>query len=1282
MLVVCAFLWFGAGSTGVRAQSAPLPAIALAWQQQEQVPPGQGNPGQIPAFTGAIIDYSQRLPYYRLRISGSHLRSFRLTEETYAPFTAQEQQLFTGTTFGATPAVSIVNATENKVPASLVTLLPIRRNPQTRQLEKLVRFSYTYTSEAPNATQATARAQGSYTSTSVLSTGEWYKLAVTASGIYKIDKSMLQALGINPQSIDPRTLQVYGNGGGMLPQPNAAPRSDDLLENAIRVSGEADGRFDDGDYIQFYAQGPHTWAYDAEAHQFTHHYNVYTDTAYYFLRVGYTSGRRIASRGQATGAQQTIRSYDEHLFHEQDLKNMVYSGREWYGEEFSSFTPSRDVSFPVSGLVPGSEIKLRAFVMANSPADCSFTLQLNGQSLGSQSITNRGTYNYHPEGVNSVRDYKIGQQALGNPTELKATLQFNPGGSSTSLGYLNYLALTYTRQLQLYGPQTNFRSVASMAAPASTFEIANALATALVWDVTDPVQPLQQQTMAATPLRFSAPTDVLREFVVFENAAGLAPTPVGKIGNQNLHAVNLDGATDLVIVTHPALLPQATRLAAYRSQHSNLQVQVVTTRQVFNEFSSGAQDVTAIRDFMRMVYSRSRKSGADALYLLLFGDASYDYKNHLGKNNLQVPVYESRESLHPITSYSSEDYYGFLDEDEGEWAETITGDHLLDVGIGRLPAKTEQEAATLVDKIMAYESPAHFGKWRSRITFVADDGDSNEHLEDAEFLANYVEATFPNYTPNKVYLDLFPQEAVANGQRSPAAAAALNEAIAQGSLITNYTGHGNEVSWAAEQVLTLPQVQEWHNKDNLTFLLTATCEFGRYDDPGRISGAELAVLQPQGGAVGLITTTRPVYATDNRVLNRNFFRAAFTPVNGQLPRLGDLVLRTKNNSISDEQSGSRGVNNRNFTLLSDPSLQLAYPDLQAQITRINGKQAGADTLGALGKVTLGGQITSSAGVVATGFNGELRLTVYEKPLLRNTLGNESAPVPVKVFEHVLYDGKATVRQGLFEAAFVVPKDIAYTYGPGKITLYASNGSQDAMGANQQIVIGGAAKGTVADNTPPTIRLFLDDESFVSGGSTGKSPVLLAKLYDANGLNTAGIGIGHEITAVLDNNKEALIVLNDFYTSEADSYQQGQVRYTLQDLPPGPHTLRLKAWDTSNNAAEEYIEFIVSNDTELALEHVLNHPNPFSTKTTFHFDHNRAGETLDIQVQIFTVSGKLVKTLQTTTLASKAHIAELTWDGRDEYNDLLARGVYIYKVNVRSQQDGSRASVFEKLVLLN
>ncbi|NDK57095.1 type IX secretion system sortase PorU [Pontibacter fetidus] len=1281
--LVCILLFLSVmAGTAVAQHKAPDP-IKLTWDAQEAVFPAQGHEAKIPAFKGANIDLLQRLPYYRLAIPHTHIGSFKVTEAVFAPFSVKEQQQFKGITFGTEPIVEFKNARQSKQPVTIVSILPIRRNPQTNQLEKLTRFSYSYGSATIATHTINRTANSNYSNNSVLSAGEWYKLAVTQSGIHKIDRATLQALGINTQGLDPKTIQIFGNGGGMLPQPNSSPVLDDLQENAIVVSGEQDGQFNDNDFILFYGQGPHTWNYNPQQNKFEHTYNLYSDTTFYFLRVGYTSGARVQNRPQATGPTQTITTFNERAFHERDMASIIHSGREWYGEDFSTFNPSREVSFPVTGIVPNSEIKLTAAVMGNSATDCSFSLKMGSNLLGTIPIAGRGTYNYHPEGVNGSKTFTFNQQQLGSATEAKAGITFNMPSDATATGYLNYLELNYNRQLKLYNDQTAFRATATIGNSASTYRIADAPATAIVWDITDPLRPLQQQTNYSGTLQFTAPATVLREFIVFtDNNISLKPIIKGKVTNQNLHSLNLDGTIDHVILTHPSLLQEAKRLATHRNAKGNLKSIVVTTTQVYNEFSSGAQDVTAIRNFMRMLYKRSTKPAGEPMYLLLLGDASYDYKNRIPVNTNLVPVYESRQSLHPIASYSSEDYYGFLDEEEGEWAENNLGDHLLDIGIGRLPAKNPQEVAVLVDKIIAYESNSHFGKWRSEVTLVSDDGDFNEHQEDAEFLADFLENNAPDYTTNKLYLDLYRQEAVANGQRAPKLNQDLTEAVEKGTLLVNYTGHGNEVSWASEQILTLPQVTDWQNPDNLTFMLTATCEFGRYDDPARVSGAEVAMLHANGAAVGLVTTTRPVYSSSNRVLNRNFFKSAFTPTPGTTPRLGDLVLQTKNNSITDNISGSRGVYNRNFTLLCDPAVRLASPDLKAEITYINGKAVSTDTLSALGKVTMQGQITADNGKIAN-YSGTLRITIYEKQTTQQTFGDENAPVvPVTQRQNVLYEGSATIANGLFSVAFVVPKDIAYQYGPGKITLYASNNTQDALGANTTITVGGTARNIATDNTPPTINLYLEDESFVFGGSTGQHPSLLVKLFDENGINTAGLGIGHELIAIVDNNEENPVILNDYYTSEKDSYQRGRVSYSLKDLSPGPHSIRFKAWDTHNNASEEYIEFFVSNTEDFSLDHVLNYPNPFSTKTTFHFDHNRAGEDLDIQVQIYTISGKLVKTLQTISMASPAHVAALTWNGRDEYNDLLARGVYVYKISVRTRKDGAGVSKFEKLVILN
>ncbi|CAN5886201.1 type IX secretion system sortase PorU [soil metagenome] len=1242
---------------------------------------------KVPSFSGAYLVPGERLPYYTLFLEEPYIGSFQLLEPEYGPFTEEEARPFSSVDVPSEPEAIITAGTQNQRSISLVHFSPIRKNPQTGQLEKLTRFSYAYSTGSAPAVEDNpgkrnpAKTLRLHAPSSVLSSGDWYRLGVTTTGLHKIDRAALQAIGINPQTVDPRKIRIYGNATGMLPQPNVDARPDDLVENAILVEGEADGTFNPEDYILFYARGPHTWTVDPnEANKFTHQFNLYADTAYYFITVGQALGKRVQRETAVGGVGQTISSYDERWFHENDLVNMVQSGREWYGEKFDPFAPSRTFTFPASDLVPGSKVKVTSALMGNSPAQHSFAVKLNDRDLGVQQIAGRGGFDYHPQGVNNVRVYEQELSGLAYTNDLKVTITFNQGGNATATGYLNYLEVQGERALRLYGNQTSFRSFRSLATAVSTFSLASAPSSTRVWEVTDPRQPRQQEvSIAGATAFFTARTDSLREFVAFAGNTFPAPVAFGKVPNQNLHRLNLNGQLDVIILTHPLFRPEAERLADHRRARDNMEVEVVTTRQVYNEFSSGAQDVTAIRDFLKMIFDRSKKGPDDPLYLLLLGDASYDYKNRLPNNTNFVPVYQSRQSLDPVLSYSSEDYYGFMDHDEGYWDEqSFWQPHLLDIGIGRLPAQTLEDARTLVQKIIRYDAPAAFGKWRNRITFVADDGDFNEHLNDAENLVRNVESKHPAYNANKVYLDLYRQESVPNGQRSPDANAAIDKAVEQGSLVINYTGHGGVTGWAGEQIVTVPQVKNWKNADRLTFMLTATCEFGRYDDPRRPSGAEYALLNMEGGAVGLLTTTRPVYSNGNRLLNLNFIDNLFRPINNRMPRLGDLMQITKNKSFS-------GVNNRNFALLGDPSQTLAYPELRAVVQKINGKPVGggeADTLRALSKFVLEGAVTDGSQSVLPDYNGQLQISVYEKPTLVSTLGNENPVKQIQVRENLIYDGLASIRNGLFTVTFVVPKDISYSFGLGKISLYASNLNTDAHGASQRVVVGGFATGAEADNTPPRVKLFMDDESFVFGGITGTNSLLISKLFDESGINTSGIGIGHEITATLDGNKDNLIALNEYYTADMDSYQSGQVRYLFKELSNGPHTIKVKAWDTYNNSAEEEVEFIVASSESISLEHVLNYPNPFSSHTTFHFDHNRNGDDLDILIQIFTISGRLVKTIQSHSLGSSAHIGDIKWDGKDDFSDPLAKGVYVYKVNIRSQRDGSTTYKFEKLVILN
>lgn len=1337
---------------GARAQGGGAGQVAhasLQWGIYTNVPSRTGAPHKVPTFTSAYHGPDEQVGTFSLRLEGN-VPAGELQNAVYQPFGPADARLLDVARLPAGPTPRLSHGTARKLPVSFLSLQPVRRNPQSGQPEQLVSFDYVYSVDNSAATTGNQLAKGqqaairtgapgqahahAYAPASVLAAGDWFKIGVPESGVYKLDRATLSKLGL-PAQLDPHRLQLYGNATGLLPQPNAAPRPDDLVQNAVQLVGDnGNATFDDTEYLVFYARGPHVW--QARNGLFQHVNNIYSDTAYYFLTLGPTPGRRVeaAPAVAATGAAPTpITTFNERLVHEHDLVNLLHSGRQWLGESLPDGGRQEFTFANVPGLVAGAPLSITSSVAATATASPTFQLAVNGQAFGRpQSVPAVRMIDFREVAQTSTTVLQGPLPALTGP-DLRVALTYSSPGDPQGTGYLDYLEINAQRQLTLSGPVLEFRSLtnAFKAGGLNRYALGGATG-ATVWDVTNPRRPAAVALDAGGS--FLARTDTLREFVAFRPEATL-PTPrlFGKVVNQNLHALNADGKLDLVIVSYPPFRAEAERLAAHRRRHNGLRVAVVTTTEVYNEYSSGAQDVTAIRDFMRQVYDRAPAS--QNLSLLLFGDASFDYKSKATNdraaepawwkervpfktgtdfdalNQNYVPTYESRESFSPFyprvgmdgyASYSSEDYYGLLDENEGEWDELNLTTELMDVGVGRLPvrlpagvlpgaARASEQARLMVDKLMAYDASAAYGKWRNRLTLVSDDGNGDLFVgQGSEIIAGTLQASDPAYNIHKVYLDLYPQVSVAAGQRSAEANRAVDESFERGSLIINYLGHGGVDAWADEKILTSKSVLALQNRNSLPFLVTGTCDFATYDNPDFTSAGEQVLTdnEQQGGAIGLFTTTRVVDAGANAGLNQAFFSRIFRPLpNGRHPGIGTVIMNAKN----DFPQG--GTNNRNYTLLGDPSAPLAYPDQQVAVRSIavGGRPAGTvpDTLRALSPVKLEGEVRGSAGL-ATSFNGTAQVTIYGQPATVMTLGNKAAdpssadrPRPVTVQESILYDGQATVRSGAFKVEFVVPKDINYNGGLGKISLYAFDPSAhtDAHGARPQPV-GGANRDAAADTTPPTIRLALNDSSFVSGGLTGLSPTLLATLRDASGINTTGAGIGHEITATLDRDPRKLVVLNDAYTAEVDNFRAGKVKYLLKDLTPGPHVLKLKAWDTYNNSAEREIEFIAAGSEQLALDHVLNYPNPFSNVTQFHFDHNRSGEDLDVQVQIFTVTGRLVRTLRSTIAGSKPHEGGLTWNGRDDYDDQLARGVYIYRLSVRVGQNGPTASKYEKLVLLN
>lgn len=1164
---------------------------------------------------------------------------------------------------------------ENKQAYLLISFLPIYRDANGG-LRKVNSFRLKISPVKTNANIPNSSAI-TYLNHSVLSGGNWYKIAVKDEGVFKIDYSFLKKLGVDVDQINPKNIRLFGNGGFMLPQANNQPRIDDLRENAIEVVGEADGKFDASDYFVFYNPGNTRWKLNINQN-FEHEQNVYADSAFYFINFD-SAGKRITQSVNSVQPPNYIsNSFDDYQLHERDLYTLatasIRSGREWYGEDFE-FNNSRDFEFDLSGVISSAPIWVKT----------KMAIRANTSSNAKVSINNQNLYNLTSDGLplNFESDYAKPVEAIANVLNLSgnvAKVNVNYGKvSSTANAWLDYIEINCKKNYPAFKDYLRFRDKNSVAnGNISQFNLGKLPLDVRVWDISDFTEPKWQPlNSSGGNSNFIVATPTLKEFVAFEPSALKMPDAVGKIPNQDLHGLP---QTDFLIVTHPQFVSEAKRLAEFRKNTQGLTFHVVTTDQVFNEFSSGKRDASAIRDFVKMFYDRA--GGNPNLmpkYLLLFGKGSFDNRMLKFKDNNFVVTYQSRNSLSPTESYTSDDYFALLDDNEGDFPENyVTNPGLLDIAVGRIPAKTLAEAKNVVDKLITYDSSVSFGDWRNQITIVADDEDNNLHLNQAEANATLIAQQNKNLNIDKIYFDAFQQESAAGGTSYPKAKEALNQKANTGTLLVNYTGHGGESGWAQERVLTLADINSWQNKDNLAVIFTATCSFSRWDDPETISGGELSLIRKDSGVPSIFSTTRIVFSSYNFDLNQSFLRSLFNPAN-QNKRItfGKVFKEAKNNNI-----GGLNINSRNFTLLGDPTALFPIPVNGVSTTTL------PDTLKAGAKATIKGFVNGANGQILSQFNGVIYPTIYDKSTTISTLGqdpgiNGSHSQTFSIQKNIIYKGKATVNNGAFSFDFIVPRDINLKVGFGKISYYANNQNLDAAGFNTNIKVGATALNVQSDKAGPLVKVFLNDENFVSGGITNANPVLLVNLNDESGINTTGIGIGHDIVATLSSAtmNEKSIVLNQYYQSDLDSYQSGTVKYPLSNLAPGIYSLKVKAWDVFNNSAEQIISFEVKQSEKLVLSHVLNYPNPFSSRTSFQFEHNYANENLEVQVNIRTVTGRLIKTINQTVFTTGNRVNNIFWDAKDDFGEKVARGIYVYELKVRSTNGGFVAKKTEKLFIL-
>ena len=1127
----------------------------------------------------------------------------------------------------------------------------------------------------------------SWPETSPLGSGNFIRISIPADGVYRIDRDWIQSAGFDPDTLDPRRIRLFGNGGAMLPTSNAKERPLGLMPAAVRFEGEQDGVWDATDALYFWGEGPDSWERDGSVANWDHEKNAYNDKSWYFLEYNGESAEqsfRIQDQAPEILAPDTlITTYWSQQFHELELESVNRSGREWFGETFGTVT-SRSVSFnvPFATSKPG---KLDYRVAAQSMGSSSLFTLSAGQviSTASPSYTSQtSTSNV----VNLASGSQDGAVVSGSGLNARIEVDISfEAAVSGALGWLDYVRIAQECDLNMASAQLNFYADADADYERAEYRLEQGVGLQTVWDVTNGNQPVQLSLVQSeSNSAWNAQLDTTRRFAVFSNYGFPEPAFVGRVDNLDLHQYE---RADLVIATRAQYMEAAQRLANIHADEG-LEVLVVTQRGVFDDFSSGSVDPTALKMLMMMLRDRAMQGGwAPPRYLQLFGDGTFANRSDLMATPFVV-TYQSENSISPTSSYVSDDYFGFLEDQYGEGI----GDKMA-IGVGRIACSSVDEANAMVDKVEAYLQQPNAevsdsgcadgtegddGRWRNRICFVSDDMDGNggpteiEHMQNSDEHADKLADNHSEYDVVKIYLDAYPQESTPGGERYPDAQDAIDRQVRDGALIMNYIGHGGEKGWSHERVLNTTTIQNWTNLKRMPLFMTATCELARYDDPDVDSAGEMMVMNPDGGAIAMLTTTRVVFSGSNQQLNRAFYDVALYDTASTALRLGDIARATKN-----DPQVSNSSNKRNFTLLGDVALQLNYPEHSVQLTSV------PDTLKALDQASVSGFVSDRSGALLSDFSGIAHVKVFDKSSQITSLNNDGAPNPhaFEVHRNVLFSGVASVQNGLFNFDFVVPRDIDYSFGQGRISAYAVSDSSDAHGATNDLIIGGVSEDYLEDLVPPLVELYINDTLFESGGLTDNNPLLLARLFDEGGINSSGVGIGHDIRVILDEESSQSVVLNDFYTSDLNTYQGGTVRYAFSDLEDGPHSLSLTAWDVYNNKGTGSIDFVVAADFEAALGEVLAFPNPSSNGFQFSIEHNQVCQEGTMTLEVFSSQGQMMHSTQFPWHVEGFKNNEVRWDALDQSTgSRVAGGDYLFRISLQAE-NGSVVQYADQIVVL-
>jgi hypothetical protein len=1103
---------------------------------------------------------------------------------------------------------------------------------------------------------------------SVLSNGQWVKFEAPTEGIYKIDRAKLESFGFNVSSIDPRTIKIYNNGGKQLSEKVTTPRPIDLIENAIIIVGEEDGSFDQSDYILFYGRGSKFRDYDPTEKTIKRFNHQFSDKNYFFITSGGANGKRIQTKSSLNTTEDYVQSSTvAFVDYEVDKINLAKSGRQFFGDDFSQSVPTRTymnkLDYRISSLPVNYKIR---FVNGSSN---NFTLAIAENSSNLYSATLPGYSTSYTVGV----AYNINAAFNGSLPDDRSVLKFTLSSSSvSSVGYLDYFEMEYEKELKPVENKIIFFSKDSSAIveyylsgfPSSEIK---------VFDVTDYSNIYLVNPKPGFPsggdFRFQVAenADSIRKYIGVGNDSYLIPSNPSIVENSDLRGIQ-DGAK-FIIISHKNFLDAANRLKSYRENETKIPIStiVIDIEKIFNEFSCGIQDISAVRDFIKYAYDNWQTKPE---YFMFMGKGTYDYKNVEGFADNYIPTWQTEESLQLIygkDSYSTDDFFARVDGD----------DLKPDLSFGRLTAKSLNEANTYIDKIVYYEKDSEKGNWRNLLTLIADDGYTSTSYEGSIHTAqseNLTTSSIPaSFDLKKIYLADYPTVITGSGRRKPDVNSEILKIMNQGTLLVNYVGHGNPDVWAHEFVfergVTIPQLKN----DKYFFLCAATCDFGIFDTPNYKSGAEDLLFLKNAGAIATFSAVRLVFSGLNSNLNKVFFDYLLDQPRGELNlpvSLGYAVYKTK---IDLTQ-----VNDQKFHLLGDPTIRLNVPQYFGSIDSINGQPLIANVqIRALSNTKIAGTILKPDGTKWNEYNGEGLLTVFDSERIK--LLEEIDNYPMRVQGGTIFRGRVSVINGEFESEFVVPKDISYENKNGKIIFYFFDPESDGLAFTNKIIVGGTDTTAVNDGKGPEIEIFFDNSAYVSSYLVGPEPNLIVKLFDETGLNTTGTGVGHKLEGILNKNQGSPIDFTDYFLGELDAGgKKGEINYKFNKMNDGDYTIEVKAWDVFNNFSNEESFFTVVSTNDLVVRDVYNYPNPFSSNTSFTFQHNLT-KAVDVKINVYTISGRLVKQIEEKNINQK--FVKINWDGRDEDGDQLGNGTYLYKLMVKTTDGEFTQSALGKMAVV-